>query len=281
MILERSVSFEGPGLHLGRFSSLDVLPAPPGTGAIVRLGGRDASLSELEPDGSGRSTRLVDPLTGASIASVEHVLAALAGIDLWDAILVLRGEEVPVLDGSALPFAVALAGACSPSPAAPPVSPARAVRVDREGAWVEATPSEGLVLDVGIEFPHPCIGRQRFVWESRREGFVADLAPARTFGFVEELPDLRTRGLAAGGCLSSVLAFGPSGILNPGGARFPDEPARHKALDLMGDLALLGRPLQARVVAERPSHALNHDLVRALRDVCGGVSPGRRRCRTS
>lgn len=266
MILTHGVEFSGRGLHGGREASVSVLPSDPGAGPRFRMGGGDVPLLDMEAIGTGRCTTLRDPRSGSEVGSVEHLLAALAGLDLWDVIVVVRGDEIPVLDGSALPFTSALLGAAAPSAARAPLVLGREVRVSSGEASLEAVPEERLVLEVTVHFPHPSVGGQSLVWEDSHAGFLEDLSPARTFGFLDEVMHLRASGLAAGGSLECALVYGPGGVLNPGGERFTDEVVRHKTLDLLGDLALLSRPLGARVRARRPSHALNHDLVRAIRD---------------
>ncbi len=268
MILTRAVRFEGRGLHGGRRSRIEVRPRPPGSGLSVIFDGRDRPVASLEMSGSGRTTVLRDPVSARELAGVEHLLAALAGLDVWDAALAAEADEVPVLDGSALPFARALGAALEHGPPADALVLSGPVRVESRGAWIVAEPSDRLALDVAVEFPHPRVGAQRFVWSEADGTVLRDLCPARTFGFLDELPELRQRGLAAGGGLDCALVFDSAGVLNPEGPRFEDEPVRHKTLDLLGDLALVGRPLRARVRAHRPSHALNHALVRSLRRGC-------------
>ena len=268
MILTRSVDFEGRGLHGGRSSRLVLRPAPAGSGLGVVLGGRARPITSLEMNGRSRSTVLRAPGSTAKLAGVEHLLAALSGLDLWDAILEPEGDEVPVLDGSALPFARAIRPALEEAAAPDALVPPERLRVQDGEAWIEVEPSSGLTLDVAVEFPHPRVGAQRFVWSREEGSFLEDLGPSRTFGFLEELPELARRGLAAGGGLDCALVFDSSGVLNPEGPRFPDEPVRHKMLDIVGDLALLGAPLHVHLRAHRPSHSLNHELVRSLRRCC-------------
>jgi UDP-3-O-[3-hydroxymyristoyl] N-acetylglucosamine deacetylase len=265
MILAAAVRFSGRGLHRGRASSVVVAPARAGSGTRVRLGGRERTIGELAARGGARATTLVDPASGEALSGVEHLMAALAGLGLWDVLIVPEGDEVPVLDGSAGPFARALAASAAPSPPAGHLELAGVVRVGGERASIEARPARQLAIDVEIAFDHPAVGRQTFRWEPLRGDFITQLAPARTFGFLEEARALRARGLAAGAGLDCAVVFGPGGALNPEGLRFADEPVRHKTLDLVGDLALLGGPLRASVRASRPSHELNHELVRAVR----------------
>jgi UDP-3-O-[3-hydroxymyristoyl] N-acetylglucosamine deacetylase len=268
VILTRAVQFEGRGLHGGRSARVVVEPAPAGAGLGVVLGGQVRPLASLEMSGRDRSTTLRDPGSGGRLRGVEHLLAALAGLDLWDAVLACDGDEVPVLDGSALPFARGIHEALEERAPPPALVPDVRLRVEDGDAWIEVEPSDRLTLEVAVDFPHPLVGEQSFVWNKDDGSFLEDLCPARTFGFLDELPRLRERGLAAGGGLDCALVFGSTGVLNPEGPRFGDEPVRHKVLDLVGDLALVGRPVHVRLAARRPSHALNHALVGALRRCC-------------
>ncbi len=261
MKLARPVTFCGRGLHGGTDGAVVVEPHREGLGIQVRTREGAVAIGELDRIGAYRSTRLVRPACGFSLSSVEHLLAALAGLDLWDVCIVPLGEEVPVLDGSALPFVEALSAACQPASVPEALSVHAPIHVGQGASIIEALPCDELELEVEIDFQDPHVGVQRLSWSPGAGFFVEDLAPARTFGFVDELGDLVRRGLARGGGLDCALVFGPDGALEPSKVRFRDEPVRHKTLDLMGDLALLGRPLHARVMARRPSHALTHDLV--------------------
>ncbi len=257
--------FQGLGLHTGRESTALLRPGARGSGPGFVLGGSVVRAVDLSADGEARATRLTDPARGLHVSGIEHLMAALAGTGAWDVVVEVQGGEPPALDGSALPFAEAIAGASIPGSSTDALDIAGPVEVSVDGSRAVAVPAGCLVLEVAIEFDHPWIGRQEMSWSPAAGDFMRDIAPARTFGFLEEAGSLLRRGLARGADLGSALVLGQEGPLNPGGARFPDEPVRHKILDLLGDLALLGRPLNARITALRPSHALNLALVRALR----------------
>ena len=167
MILTGIVEFAGRGLHGGGEGSVRLLPAEPGSSIRFRLGGEDVLLGDLQASGAGRSTTLSDPRSGVSVRGVEHLLAAMAGLGLWDAIVDVEGSEIPVLDGSARPFAEAMDEASAPCDPCPPAVLARPLSVHEGEARLEAVPSESLVLDVRVEFENPHVGRQEFVW---REG---------------------------------------------------------------------------------------------------------------
>ena len=194
---------------------------------------------------------------GVQISTVEHTLSALAGLGIWDAIVELDGAEPPSLDGSALPLARLMLDASRP-------------RADGCGCWLahrsfslrrgraacHLLPSDAPLLEGVIEFPHHTIGRQHLRLSLDAEAYLAQLAPARSFGLLEEAAALRGAGLSRGASLKNTLVFGASGALNPSGTRFRDEPVRHKLLDAVGDLALLGAPFCGHLKLERCSHAL-------------------------
>jgi len=192
-------------------------------------------------------------------------MAALAGMGLWDATVGLEGPEVPILDGSALPFAEGLEGLGRSIPDPLQLTRRVEVRVGQSRARIE--PREAFSVTVAVEFAHPSIGRQSAHWDGTPQHFVNEVAPARTFGFLSEIEELRERGLIAGGSLRNALVFGPDGPLST--PRFPDEPARHKLLDAIGDLALLGRPLKGKVVLERPGHSVMMMLLDEIEKLLG------------
>jgi UDP-3-O-[3-hydroxymyristoyl] N-acetylglucosamine deacetylase len=198
------------------------------------------------------------------LATVEHLLAALAGVGLTAVTLLVEGHEIPLLDGSAEPWVEAIAEvglhplgcrSAAPSLTAP-------ITLQQGQSFATALPAERLRLGAAIEFPQAAIGRQIFSLELTPEAFVREIAPARTFGFREQVEQLRAAGLIQGGALDNALVCDGDSWLNPP-LRFADEPVRHKLLDLLGDLALAGLP-QAQVFAFRGSHGLHTALAAAL-----------------
>ncbi len=246
----------GIGLHSGRPAEV-ILRARPGPFALS-AGGEEVPLSRLVVVSAQRSTSVA---VGASrVATVEHVLAACAGLAIHEGlVLEVIGEEVPLLDGGAQRWCEALAG-LSLAPSAPPL----VVRDDG-------------VVDLGASRYTFAVGSQRLEvlvdygdsrlasaasWAGDAAGFAARIAPARTFAFVHELGDLAANGLAQHAAPESVIVLGPDGILSAGRPFEPDEPARHKLLDLMGDLFLYGGPPEGLVSAVRPGHAKTHEAIR-------------------
>lgn len=264
------VECAGVGLHTGVFARLRLLPADEDAGIafVCRVDGRRIEIP-ARPEavvGAERATTLAQG--GACAATVEHLLAALFGLGIDNARAELDGPELPALDGSAAPWVALLRRAGIREQAAPArvLRLAHALELCQGGRWIRAEPYAGFALEVAIEYAHPAVGRQEFAIEgSDPERFAREIAPARTFAFAEELSGLRAAGLARGGSLDCAILVGPHGVVNPGGLRFPDELVRHKALDLYGDLALLGSRLEARIRVERGGHRLHHALVAALR----------------
>ncbi len=210
-----------------------------------------------------RQTQLGDG--EAALHTVEHVLAAVAGLGLDDLVIEMDGPEPPILDGSAGPYVRALqeAGVAPSAGKAEYLTVAVAFRHEEGGACYEVSPAEGLELDVTIEFAHPLVGVQRGRWVITPETFVRELADARTFGFADEVDVLRARGLIQGASTTNALLLDDSGVVD-NTLRWTDEFVRHKAMDCIGDLALAGKRLQARIVARRPSHRGTVTLVRQL-----------------
>ncbi|QVV67613.1 UDP-3-O-acyl-N-acetylglucosamine deacetylase [Synechococcus sp. LA31] len=198
------------------------------------------------------------------LATVEHLLAALAGVGISSALLLVDGPEIPLMDGSAQPWVEAIAevGLKSLGPRPLPLVLDHPITLQQGQSFATALPSDQLRLGVAIEFPQPAIGRQLYSLALTPQAFVEQIAPARTFGFKHQVEQLLAAGLIKGGALDNALVCDGEGWVNPP-LRFADEPVRHKLLDLLGDLALAGLP-QAQVFAFRGSHGLHTALAAAL-----------------
>jgi UDP-3-O-[3-hydroxymyristoyl] N-acetylglucosamine deacetylase len=262
--LAAPVERSGVGLHSGATCRVRLQPSSREGYWVGWLGSPREDLLRLSPS-QVVDTRLCTCLRlGARrLATVEHLLAALAGTGVSQAELWLEGEEIPLLDGSALPWveAIAEAGlqALGPRPPFPLTEPL--VRQQGE-SFAVALPSPSPRLAAAVDYPQAAIGRQTFSLDLTPRAFVAELAPARTFGFLEQVEQLRASGLIRGGALENALVCDGERWLNPP-LRYPEEPVRHKLLDLLGDLALVGIP-QAQVFAYRGSHGLHTTLAAAL-----------------
>ncbi|HEX6535647.1 MAG TPA: bifunctional UDP-3-O-[3-hydroxymyristoyl] N-acetylglucosamine deacetylase/3-hydroxyacyl-ACP dehydratase [Gemmatimonadaceae bacterium] len=265
--IETPVSLEGVGLHLGTPCRLTFRPADAGAGIAFRrvdLPGTPVIPARVEHAVlSERRTQLGEG--ERALHTVEHVLAAVAGLELDDLLIEMDGPEPPILDGSALPFLDALtsAGIAERPGVVQYLDLPHPVRVtDGESAY-DVLPAPSLSLKVTIDFPHRLIGRQTCDVAVTREAFARELAPARTFGFVREVEALAAKGLIRGASTDNAIVLDEEGVVGTT-LRWPDEFARHKAMDCVGDLALAGRRVRARVIAVKPSHRGTVMLVREL-----------------
>jgi UDP-3-O-[3-hydroxymyristoyl] N-acetylglucosamine deacetylase/3-hydroxyacyl-[acyl-carrier-protein] dehydratase len=266
----------GIGLHTGRTVTARLLPATPGGGITVRRTDGDGEPIRMVTDhvrSTDRGTTLGPE--GGEVGTIEHALAAAYALGIDDLSIEVDGPELPAGDGSARAFFDALrkAGVAETDGPAPTVWTVPAPLTVREGdAYYVVAPASSLRLTVTIEWDHPLIGRQSRCVDVSADRFETELADARTFGFVADHDALRARGLARGASLDTTIALTPTGLAG-GELRWPDEFVRHKALDLIGDLALSGGRVAADVVAFRPSHAGNVAVARTLRRLGALRSP--------
>ncbi len=269
------VQATGVGLHLGQQTTVRLLPAAPDEGRyFVRTDLPSAPRIEASVANvvqTQLSTELGDHDGTATVRTVEHLLSALMALDIDNVRIEIDGPELPLLDGSARDWVAAIAAAGStPQPAAKrsrlPVA-AEAVWVRADESFAVAFPSSECRFSYGIEFDLPAIGNQWHSWSPAKSSFAADIAPARTFGLAHQIDYLRSQGLIKGGSLENALVCGEQGWLNPP-LRFDNEPARHKLLDLIGDLSLLGDIPTAHYVAYAASHTLHVQLATKLAQVC-------------
>jgi UDP-3-O-[3-hydroxymyristoyl] N-acetylglucosamine deacetylase len=197
------------------------------------------------------------------ISTTEHLLSVFYSMGLDNAYVEIDNLEVPILDGSGLPWVelLAQAGIRQYRRRRRYMRIRRPVTVENGDKRISILPADQFLLTCDVFFDHPLIGRQCIEMEVTPERYAREIAPARTFGFEHDLEAMRRMGLIRGASMDNAICFQPNGVLNPGGLRFPDECCRHKALDLIGDLALIGRPLLGHVVAERAGHAMHAALV--------------------
>jgi len=257
----------GVGLHSGEPVRIWVKPAPEGTGRVfVRtdLPGTPRIAAHIA---QVHQTTLSTELAAgdAAVRTVEHLLAALWGMGIADALIEIAGPEVPLLDGSALPWVEAIAHHSTPTSRPAPPAPllTELLWVRQEDAFVAALPSPELRFTYGIDFDLPAIGNQWMSWSPGQEPFERAIAPARTFGLAHQIEYLQAQGLIKGGSLENALVCGAEGWLNPP-LRFSNEPVRHKLLDLIGDLSLVGILPQAHYLAYKASHQLHTRLAQQL-----------------
>lgn len=261
--LGRSVSLEGRGAHGDRDGRITIAPAAEDTGIVFNISGAEIAADWRRVDSARLRMRLA--AQGANVSTVEHLLAALAGLGVDNAIVEVVGDEIPAMDGSAAPFVEAIDEAGIVELAAPRrllrvIAPTRVVD---GAAWAELTPAEhGLQLDVEIAFAG-CVGRQRLALDLTPQSFRTELSRARSFGFLRDAERLWREGLALGANLDNTIVIDGDAVLNPHGLRFSDEFVRHKMLDVVGDLALAGASIIGAFRSYRGGHALNLALIEA------------------
>jgi UDP-3-O-[3-hydroxymyristoyl] N-acetylglucosamine deacetylase len=269
--LARAVSTSGHGLHTGESVRITINPAPAYTGYVFRR----TDLNNFEIPAAPQYVARVSYATtlmrkGVMIATVEHLLAALAGSHVDNCIIEIDSLEVPILDGSAEPFIEMIEQAGIIALEAPRefLRVLKHVEVAEGNRRMSISPAPRFSISCLIEFPHPMIGTQRRDLEISDGHFGREVASARTFGFLNEISTLRNMGLARGGSLDNAIVLTPEGgIMNREGLRYTDEFVRHKIIDIIGDLALFGMPLLGHVEAERTGHGVHTALVsRVLRD---------------
>lgn len=262
----RPVETEGVGLHTAVRCHLRLVPAPADTGIVFRR----VDLENFQIEAQARNVARVSYATslmkkGVLLSTTEHLLAALYSCGVDNVYVELNALEVPILDGSAQPFVEMLTagGLRRLRRRRRYLKVLRPLEISDGDRRIGIYPAEEFSVCCFIDFTHPLVGRQEVELVVNRETFSLLLAPARTFGFLDDVERLRAIGLIRGGSLENAIVLTRDGILN-GQLRFADEFGRHKALDLIGDLALVGRPLKARVVAHKAGHALHTQLVTRL-----------------
>ena len=265
--IQRPVEANGIGLHSGVPVSIRVLPAPVSTGIVfVRT-----DLDNFPISASWRHVARVSYATslmrqGVLISTTEHLLSVFYSCGIDNAYIEINNLEVPILDGSGLPFLELIkeAGVRHYRRKRRYLRIRRPITVEDRGKRISILPDDSFRLTCEIRYDHPLVGRQTLEMEVTPDRYADEIAPARTFGFLYELDQMRNMGLIRGASLDNAVCFDRDTVMNPDGLRFPDECCRHKALDLIGDLALIGKPLLGHVIAERAGHAMHAQLVSRL-----------------
>lgn len=266
--LKDAISCTGIGLHSGHKVHLRIRPALPNSGIVfVRtdLPKRPQIKAHIQ---NVISSNLATTLgqNGVSICTVEHLLAALGGLGVDNALVEVNGPELPIMDGSAAPFlfllkSVGLKAQFEPKKV---VIMERSLRIKEDDRWIYLTPAPTLSITSTIAFDHPLLKRQSYAFNFSTKSFEKEIGRARTFGFLKDVEKLWANGLALGGSLDNAVVIDDFRVINEEGLRYRDEFVRHKILDLIGDLMLLGYPLVAKIKSYKAGHALNHKLMRKL-----------------
>ncbi len=279
---------DGVGLHTGAPVRLVFRAAPAGAGIVFRR--VDLVSNEKDADrlrkvtvhatanhvGATQLGTTIENKFGASVATIEHVMAAIAGLGLDNLLIEIDGPEVPIMDGSAAPFLEVLRAAGRAELDAPAPRPrlTRAIEIVDGDKVMRAEPADAFEVETTIDFADPAIGRQSVALTLTPETFAGDVADARTFCMKSDIDMMRAAGLARGGSLDNAIVVDAGAIVNEEGLRMADEFAMHKALDLIGDLRLIGAMPAMRVIAERPGHALNTRFARLLLETPGALDWG-------
>ncbi len=265
--LKTVIGCRGVGLHSGRRVALNLIPAPPATGIVFRRTdiGAEIRASWENILESPRCTILSDG-AGATVGTVEHLMAALAGLGIDNLVVELDGPEVPIMDGSAAPFVflIECAGVTAQDTPRPAIRILKPVRIADAEAEAMLVPADEFALSFEIEFENQLVRRQQMTVSLDDGAFKAELSRARTFGFLDDVDRLRAAGLARGGSLDNVIVVDGDRVLNRDGLRYENEFVRHKLLDAIGDLYLAGAPIIGRFHGVRSGHSHNHRLLAAL-----------------
>jgi UDP-3-O-[3-hydroxymyristoyl] N-acetylglucosamine deacetylase len=265
--LASEASLSGIGLHTGVTVNLRLCPAPAHTGIVFKRTDLDGFTIEAHSRHVARVSYATSLMKkGVLISTTEHLLSALAGLGVDNAVVEVDNLEMPIVDGSALPFVnvirrVGLRPQRARRTYARVLKP---VKLEEGGKKIAIYPSDTFSVSYSILFPHPVIGAESLHFTPAHDSYETEIAPARTFGFLSEVEMLLKSGLVKGGSLENVIVLDSERVMNPEGLRFPDEFCRHKVLDLIGDISLFGYPLIGRVVAERAGHAMHAQLVSQL-----------------
>ncbi len=268
--LKSSVRATGVGLHTGQKVTIALRPAHPNTGIAFRRIDLATPVDIPARAANVTDARLCSTLEneGAKVATVEHLMSAFAGLGIDNAYVDLNGPEVPIMDGSAGPFVFLIQSAgIEEQPAAKRfLRMRRTLEVEEEGKWARLEPFDGFRLSFSIDFEHPVMDRsaQSATVDFAETSYVREIARARTFGFMQDVEALRSGGLALGGSLENAIVMDEYRVLNADGLRYADEFVKHKLLDALGDLYLIGHPIVGAFSAHKSGHALNNRLARLV-----------------
>jgi UDP-3-O-[3-hydroxymyristoyl] N-acetylglucosamine deacetylase len=270
--LKSTIKTTGVGLHTGARVDLVMRPAAPDAGIVFHRVDLPTAVAIRADARHVGDTRLSSTLKqdGASISTVEHVLSALAGLGIDNVHIDVAGPEIPIMDGSAGPFVFLLqtAGIVEQNAAKKYVRIVETVEVRDGDKWARFDPFYGFKLDFTIDFPHPMFGSEnrQVVIDFAEHSYIKEVARARTFGFMQDVEAMRAAGLGLGGSLQNAIVLDDFRVLNAEGLRYDNEFVKHKVLDAIGDLYLLGHPLIGQYTAFKSGHALNNALARTLLD---------------
>ncbi|NOS95322.1 MAG: UDP-3-O-acyl-N-acetylglucosamine deacetylase [Methylotenera sp.] len=268
--LKQAISAIGVGLHNGEKVTLTLRPAAPDTGIVFKRVDLPQPNEILATPSAVHDTRMCSALeaNGARVATVEHIMSALAGLGIDNVYVEVDASEIPIMDGSSGPFVFLLqqAGIVEQAAAKKFMRVKKIVEVKEADKWVRFEPYHGFKIDFTIDFNHPVFDHsgKRVKIDFAVDSYIKEISRARTFGFMHEVEYLRSNGLARGGSLDNAIVLDEYRVLNTDGLRYDDEFVKHKVLDAIGDLYMLGHPILGAFYAYKSGHALNNQLLRAL-----------------
>ncbi len=268
--IKKEITFHGIGLHTGKYATVRLKPASRDTGIVFYRIDRGAiiraNITSVVDTAFATTIGFVNGLDVVKVKTVEHLLAAAAGLGIDNLIVEVDGPEIPILDGSSTKLVgiILEAGIAKQGKKKPFIKITKPVVYEDTHSRIVALPYDGMRISYCINFGHHMLGQQELTVNIDEKTFVQEIAPARTFGFLSDVEKLRANGLAKGGSLDNAVIVGDDGILNAAGLRFEDEFVRHKVLDSIGDLSLIGFPIQGHIMLEKAGHTSNINFLKKL-----------------
>lgn len=264
--LKKEVSIAGIGLHTGQSTSVKLMPAPRDNGIVFYRRDRDVFIKADLNSVSDTAFATTLGSNGTKVKTVEHILAALSGLGIDNLLIEVSGPEIPILDGSSSGFVelILSAGVAKQAEKMPHLRILKPVFFKEANTEICVLPYDGTLITYQASFDHNLIGRQKMSIRLNEETFVKELAPARTFGFLKDIANMRANGLAKGGSLENAIILSDIGVVNKTGLRFQDEFIRHKVLDFIGDISLIGLPVYGHIHAIKTGHTTNIKFARKL-----------------
>jgi UDP-3-O-[3-hydroxymyristoyl] N-acetylglucosamine deacetylase len=262
--IRKELVFEGQGLHTGRHVVMKLRPAPRDSGIVFFRSDKGAYINANIRSVTDTAFATTIGSNGTKVKTVEHVMAALSGLNIDNIIIDVNGQEVPILDGSSLEFVNSIleCGIAKQACNRPYLKVTKPVAFKEGHAEIIALPYDGRLITYQIAYDHRLLGHQKMCVELLEDIFTRELAPARTFGFLKDVEHLKSMGLAKGGSLENAVILSDTGVINTSGLRFKDEFIRHKILDFIGDMSLCGLPILGHFVVCRSGHTTNAKFFR-------------------
>jgi UDP-3-O-[3-hydroxymyristoyl] N-acetylglucosamine deacetylase len=265
--LQQEISVRGKGLHTGKEIHMNLRPAPRDTGVVFIRTDRDNTRIKANVNSvSDTSFATTLKSNGVRVGTVEHLLASFSGLCVDNVFVELDGPEVPILDGSALPFVTLIreAGIEKQAKAVSCIRILKPIVVMEGPCQIAITPYDGTRITYRVFYTHPAFGEQKLGIDVTTMKFISELAPARTFGFLRDVEMMKSKGLAKGGSLENAIVLGENEVINGGKLRFNDEFVRHKILDAVGDMSLIGAPIFGHIIANKSGHTLHIKLLKKI-----------------